>query len=164
MALAVDRLMLLKPLWWNGVDDMAGKHLFEKTGPNKYRLVVHRAIPTGSNAVSKKWSDVLATEGITGKTALAPSIKTTVMVDSGQVDGNGDPIMVPETTETVGIGQISDAEYAQIQSGARFEVVDTVKLSGQPTQASLTKSATRMFNDWQSKMKEKYNLYGHTQV
>jgi len=142
---------------------MAGKHLFEQTKPNHYRLVIHRAIPTGSNAVSQKWSDVLAAEGITGKTVLSASTKTTVMVDSGEVDEFDDPIMVPETIETVGIGQISDAEKAQIDDGSRFEVVDTVKLSGQPTPGSLNRSTTRMFNHWQAKMKAKYDLYGHTQ-
>ena len=143
---------------------MAGKHLFEKVAPNRYRLVVHRAVPAGNNAVGKKWSDVLEVEGIAGKTVLAASTKTTVMIDSGEVDEFDDPIMVPETTETVGLGQISDAEHAQIQDGTRFEVVGVIKLSGQPTKASLAKSATRMFNDWQTKTKEKYNLYGHTQT
>ena len=143
---------------------MAGKHLFEQRKPNHYRLVVHRAIPTGNNAVAKKWSDVLAHEGISGKTTLRPSTKTTVMVDSGEVDEFDDPIMVAEIVETVEMGQISDAEKAQIDSGARFEVVGMVKLSGQPTQASLSRSATVMYNDWQSKMKLKYNLFGHTQA
>ncbi|KKN07934.1 hypothetical protein LCGC14_1061880 [marine sediment metagenome] len=143
---------------------MAGKHLFEQVKPDRYRLIVHRAVPTGNNAVSQKWSDVLSHEGITGKTLLRPSIKTTVMVDSGKVDEFGDPIMIPETTETVEMGQISDAEKAQIDSGARFEAAGVVKLSGQPTQASLNKSATRMYNDWQAKMMNKYNLFGHTQA
>ena len=142
---------------------MAGKHLFEKTGPNKYRLILHRAIPAGNNAVSVAWSDTLAHEGITGRTALTASTKITVMVDSGEVDEFDEPIMIPETTETVGVGQISDAEYAQIQDGARFEIVGVVKLSEKPTQASLNKSATRMYNDWQAKMVEKYNLFGHIQ-
>lgn len=142
---------------------MAGKHLFEQVKPNNYRLVIHRAIPAGNNAVSKKWSDVLAAEGITGKTILSASTKTTIMVDSGEVDEFDDPIMVPETTEAVGVGQISDAEAVQIQDGSRFEIVGVVKLSGQPTQVSLTKSATVMFADWQHKMKQKYDLYGHTQ-
>ena len=143
---------------------MAGKHLFEQVKANRYRLVIHRAIPTGNNAVAKKWADVLAHEGFTGKTTLRPSTKTTVMVDSGEVDEFDDPIMVAEIVETVEMGQISDAEKAQIDSGARFEVVGVVKLSGQPTQASLSKSATRMYNDWQAKMKQKYNLFGHTQA
>lgn len=65
---------------------MAAKHLFEQVSHNRYRLVLHRAIPTGNNAVSKKWSDVLAAEWITGKTILSASTKTTVMVDSGEVD------------------------------------------------------------------------------
>lgn len=142
---------------------MAAKHLFEQVAPDRYKLILHRVIPTGNNAVSKKWSGVLAAEGITGKTVLSASTKTTVMVDSGEVDEFDDPIMIPETTETVGVGQISDAEVAQIQDGSRFEIVGVVKLAGQPTQASLTKSATRMFDDWQAKMKQKYDLYGHTQ-
>ena len=143
---------------------MAGKHLFEQVKANRYRLVIHRAIPTGNNAVGQAWLRVLSHEGITGKTVLRPSTKTTVMVGSGEVDEFGDPIMEPKTTETVEMGQISDDEKAQIDSGARFEVVGVVKLSGQPTQSSLSKSATRMYNDWQSKMKLKYNLFGHTQA
>jgi len=142
---------------------MTGKRLFEKIGPNKYRLVIHRAIPTGSNAVDVQWSDILEHEGISKRTVLRPSVKTTVMVDSGEVDEFDEPIMVPETTEAVGVGQISDAGMAQITSGVRFEVSGVVKLSGKPTQASLNKLATRMFNDWQSKMIIKYNYYGHIQ-
>lgn len=160
---------------------MAGKHLFEQGKPNRYRLVLHRVIPTGNNKVNKKWSDVLAAEGITGKTALSPSTKVTSIVNV--LDGKGDPIPVldefgepvldekddpvyqteTQIDEVVGIGQISDAEKAQIDDGSRFEIVGVVKLSGQPTQASLTKSATVMFADWQHKMKQKYDLYGHTQ-
>lgn len=160
---------------------MAGKHLFEKIGASRYTLIVHRAIPTGSNAVDVKWADILEYAGITNRTKLQPSGKITSVVnvldgngdpiplldenDDPVVDENGDPVYQTETQidEVVGVGQISDAEKAQIQSGARFEVVGTVKLSGKPTQASLTKSATRMFNDYVSKMKEKYNYCGQTQ-
>ena len=160
---------------------MAGKHLFDKTGASKYRLVIHRAIPDGSNAVDVAWADILEHEGISRRTALQNSTKITSIVnvldgngdpipildenDDPILDGNGDPLYLTETQtdEVVGVGQISDAEKAQIQSGARFEVTGVVKLSGKPTQASLNKSATRMFNDWQSKMIEKYNLVGHIQ-
>ena len=142
---------------------MSSKHLFAQERPYRNSLVIHVARPGGKNAVGIAWSDILEYAGISKKTTLQPSGSVTEMIDSGEVDEFDDPIMIPETTEVVGVGQISDAEAAQILAGELLEVSGIVKLSGSPSTAELNKLAVRMYDDWQSKMIQQHQYCGHTQ-
>lgn len=138
---------------------MSGEHVFEKSG-RLTRVVIHVAMPGGNNNVGVSWADVLEKEGLSKKTTLATSTKT--MVDSGEVDGEGNPIMVEE--EMVEAGQISDAERADILAGDVLEFEDRVKLPPDPTAAALNKLSTGSWADWSGSMADKYRNYGHTQA
>lgn len=155
------------------VDIMAGEHIFEQPEPDRYRLVMHFNVPGGNNSAGVSWSDVLEHAGISKKTELRPSTKAMVdsgeteMVDSGEVDGNGDPIMIEVPImveqEVVDVGQISDAEHAEIMAGTKIELSGLVKLDGDPSVAAVNKLSERFWNDWSKQMAEKYRYYGHTQ-
>lgn len=143
---------------------MADKHLFGRVRPDRNKLILHKAIPNGNNRVGISWADILVYAGISKRTELRASTKVIVMVDSGQVDPEtGDPIMIPETTETVGVGQISDAERALIDSGDLMEISGVVKLDDAADADALDILADRLYSDWQAMMVEKYNYCGHTQ-
>jgi hypothetical protein len=138
---------------------MAGEHVFEKVR-RKTRVVIHVAMPGGNNSVGVPWADVLEHTGYSKKTQLAESTKT--MVDSGEVDEEENPIMVEE--ETVGVGQISDAERADIMAGNVLEFQAMVKLPDNATIATMNKLAARAWDDWSDEMIKMYSNYGHTQA
>lgn len=143
---------------------MADKHLFGRVSPGRNKLILHKAISNGNNKVGISWADILVYAGISKRTELSESTKVTVMVDSGQDDPEtGDPIMIPETTETVGVGQISDNERALIASGNVMEISGVVKLDDNVDADALDILADRLYKDWQAMMVEKYNYCGHTQ-
>lgn len=152
---------------------MAGEHVFEQRKPDRYEMVMHFDIPPGNNAVGVSWANVLDCVGISKRTVLQRSTKIMVdsgeteMVDSGEVDGNGDPIMVEVPImveeEVVGLKQISDAEYGEIMAGTKLELSGVVKLDGDPSVAAMNKLSQRYWTDWSTGMAETYRYYGHTQ-
>ena len=141
---------------------MAIMHILDATKQDTYNVLIHYNIPDISNSAGVPWTELLLRVGVAGKTQLQASVKTTEMVDSGEVDELGDPIMVPETTEVVGCGQMSDAERALIDAGTKVEIPGQIKFSGTLNAAGLTKLAGNVVSDWQTRMIEKYRWYGKT--
>ncbi len=159
---------------------MAVIHVLEQTKPNTYRVVVHTSIPAATNSAGIQWSELLVRVGVAGKTKLQASAKVTSIVnvldgngdpiplldenEDPVVDGNGDPVYQTETQvdETVGAGQISDAEKASIGSGALVEVAGKIAFDGAPSAAALTALATRLVNDWKVETAARYKWYGQT--
>ena len=134
---------------------------------------MHFNTPPGNNSVGVAWADILEHVGISKKTELQRSGKIMVdsgeteMVDSGEVDEYDEPIMIEVPImveeELVDLGQISDAEYAEIMAGTKIELSSLVKLDDDPSPAAVNKLSERFWNDWSSQMAEKYRYYGHTQ-
>lgn len=81
---------------------MANMHILKKEGP-EYTIAFHIDIPNTNNAAGLSFRTALLRSGIGGTTVLPAG------------DGTG--------------GTISVAEKAQIDSGARFEVVETVRFA-----------------------------------
>lgn len=76
---------------------MANSHILEQTGPGRFRVVYHVAIPATNNGAGVPW-----------RTCVAANVGTIVSV---LPDGDGTN------------GTIAAAEKAQIISGAVYEVV-----------------------------------------
>lgn len=123
---------------------MAGEHVFEQPQKDRFRMVMHVDMPGGNNSAGESWADALEHASVSKSTCLSRSTW------EGEV-------------ETVGIGQISDAEYDEIMAGTKLEVCGIVKLDDDPSPVAVNILAERLWNDWSARMAETYRYYGHTQ-
>lgn len=111
---------------------MANLHVLEQTGPGRFRVVLHVAIPAGNNPAGFPWRTAVAAH----VDALKPSVLP---------DGDGTA------------GTISAAEKAQIISGAVLEVVREEK--GQTTASAANIYALRSA-DILADLQVRYAQYG----
>ncbi|MBU2118642.1 MAG: hypothetical protein KJ954_13730 [Alphaproteobacteria bacterium] len=115
---------------------MAKIHILEADHEGNYRMVIHSPIPTGNNFIGLSWKIVGLASGMLGSTIL---------------------------TEGTGIGQITTAEKAQINSGDLKETVVTVKAeSGGGTIASINAMVYSAISDDRAKLQRQLKYYGFT--
>lgn len=142
---------------------MSKIHILQRIKEGKYRAALHFDTPGGNNSAGHSWKSVALAAGVIGKTTLRQSGTITTMVDSGQVDENDDPIMIPQVDEVVGAGQISDAERASIVAGDVAEIVVDLKIGARMVNDARLAVADKAIAEWQVGIVPKLKWYGYTQ-
>jgi len=119
---------------------MSKTHILETDNNLEYNVVVHIAVPAGSNSAGKSWKDVVLGAGLN----------------------------VSRLTEGVAPGNITTAELASITAGDIIEFSTSVKAeSGGRTviemKSAVNKMVDQFITDKLDELKNKYKYYGHTQ-
>jgi len=112
---------------------MANSHILDQSGPGRFRVVYHVAIPAGNNAAGVPW-------------------RTCVAANVGAI-----PSVLPDGDGTN--GTISAAEKAQLASGAVYESVREEK--GQSL-AAFAQVFARRSAEILAELQARYAQYGRT--
>lgn len=114
---------------------MSKVHVFENTGENKYRCVIHIATATGTNnLVGATWKDIFLASGRAGSTILTVGTK---------------------------LGNITQAEYDSIIAGDLLEIVAMIPLEGGAFAGpALNADVAAAVADWKTRTQNELRHYG----
>lgn len=145
------------------VNAMSKIHILQQIKAGKYRAALHFKTPGGNNSAGHSWKSAGLATRVLGRTTLAASDKETTMVDSGEVDENDDPIMIPQIDEVVNAGQISEAERFSVVAGDVVEIVVDLKIGARMIIETRLAVADKAIAEWQAGIVPKLKWYGYTQ-
>jgi hypothetical protein len=114
---------------------MSKIHILESDGNFGYKVAIHFPTPAGNNATGISWKSCAIQNGSIGATALSVG------------------------TEPANITQ---AEYDSILSGNTVEIIKTIDVGINPSNASVGHLVDICINEWETSMAKTLKYYGHT--
>ena len=100
-----------------------------------YKVAIHFAMSLGNNSVGISWKDAAMASGKAGATSLIVGTSAS---------------------------NITQIEYDNLISGDTIEIIETVNVGINPSNASVELLCDKLITEWKAKMAQTLQYYGHT--